>query len=63
MSEVVVVQETPTPIVRIISQGQKGEKGETGPGILSNIERITASYDPPESPMENDLWIDLSQGV
>lgn len=40
--------------------GPKGDPGEPGPGIASNIARITASIDPPTNPQENDLWIDLS---
>lgn len=56
--------------VKAISQaglpGPKGDKGDTGdqgvqgPGILSNIVRITASATPPDSPELNDLWIDIS---
>ena len=37
-----------------------GMPGPTGPGIRSNITRITASADPPANPEVNDLWIDLS---
>ena len=52
---------TQTPIIKSISSiGLPGPTGPQGPGIASNITRITASVDPPSSPQENDLWIDLS---
>lgn len=41
-------------------QGPRGDTGAQGPGIASNISRITASVDPPENPEVNDLWIDLT---
>jgi len=37
-----------------------GLPGPRGPGIFSNITRITASIDPPANPEVNDLWIDLT---
>lgn len=41
-------------------KGDKGDPGARGPGILSNITRITASTNPPADPEVNDLWIDLT---
>jgi hypothetical protein len=59
MSDIPVV----TPIIAKVSvrmPGPRGPQGEVGPGIESNITKITASIDPPTNPEENDLWIDLS---
>ena len=49
---------TATPIIKSITT--VGLQGPPGPGISSNISKITASVDPPSNPQENDLWIDLS---
>lgn len=46
------------PVITAITK--VGPQGPPGPGILSNITRITASIDPPANPEENDLWIDLT---
>ena len=40
--------------------GPRGPQGERGPGIASNITRITAGTTPPDDPEVNDLWIDLT---
>jgi hypothetical protein len=56
--------QTPTGVITakvdIRLPGPKGDKGDTGPGIASNIAKITASTTPPDNPEVNDLWIDLS---
>lgn len=52
-----------TAITTIGLSGPKGDigpQGDPGPGIASNITRITASVDPPDNPEVNDLWIDLT---
>ena len=49
-----------TAITDVGLPGPPGPKGDQGPGIFSNITRITASTDPPANPQENDLWIDLT---
>lgn len=40
--------------------GPQGDTGGQGPGILSNISRITVSTTPPDDPEVNDLWVDIS---
>jgi hypothetical protein len=47
-------------ITAITEVGMPGPQGERGPGIASNITRITASITPPANPEVNDLWIDLT---
>jgi hypothetical protein len=50
-----------SPIVQPqVSIGIPGPQGPPGPGIASNITRVTASTTPPTNPVVNDLWIDLS---
>lgn len=49
---------TQTPIIKSVST--IGLPGPRGPGILSNITRITASTSPPDDPEVNDLWVDIS---
>jgi hypothetical protein len=56
-SDNLVVGVTAGSVVKVIAGGPKGDRG---PGILSNISRITASDTPPIDPELNDLWIDLS---
>jgi hypothetical protein len=44
-------------IVKVVAGGVKGDRG---PGIDSNITKITASTTAPPNPQVNDLWIDIS---
>jgi len=53
----IILEPAPTPVDISVSIGMPGPPG---PGIASNISRITASTSPPANPENNDLWIDLS---
>jgi hypothetical protein len=55
-NKVTVTPGNPT-IVKVVAGGVKGDQG---PGIASNIAKITASLTAPLNPQVNDLWIDIS---
>lgn len=55
-----ITQSGPAVITQTAKVGLPGPKGDPGPGIESNISRITAGTTPPNDPEKNDLWIDLN---